>query len=975
MRLFLNKLFFTVLLSLSLSTYSQPSRHLYFNDIGQADGFSGQIFYTIYQDQYNLIWFGCGNGLYSWDGYRMKNYINNTADSSSISSSHVNAICDLNDTCLAIGTGNGVNIYNRKTDSFTTVECTKGVLVLDMALDKNNVLWVSTNNGIYSYDNNSGAYRNFCDHPKNANDYIPGNYIIGLHIHNNLVIAGAHGNVSFFDRTTNKFIHYRMPIECGIVICMIESLEEPGKYWIGTDKLLFLWDRNTDSIEVQFKNTPIKNLTYDHHNNLWVGTDNGLYLKAHKRKDFEKFSHNINDRHSLPSNIVWNTLVDRENNLWVATTNGISLTSLNQELTIHSINDIVDINQGMQFFYVSTNNNDIVLAGTWGAIIKNRNTNNSVWLHTYAPKNNSITHNRARHIYLDNDNIYWIATDMGLNSYDSKSKKTRAYNISEPSNRYKSAWMYHIAYNAGLFYLSTYDGGVFVVSRDELLRSKPMDTVISSRHFSSSSTTQPIPSNLVNGVYLNKHSRYFTTHNNGILKVPYNSSEPVEHLTSENGKLNSNLIISMESINDTTFCVTTNNSIEILTSSGEHRVAFTSIDQRINSSTLVSNNELCVNTPTKISLINLSTGKYKSFNTSNLGISPTHSVFYDTITKKLYCGGVDKYIAIDMQSINYNDSNDKPIITNLFLGDRLIKPSQNYDGNTILKSPISLSSSIELLANQNSFSLEFSTLRYSQTSSQSYVYRLKGLSDDWIVNTSGNNRATFFNVPVGKYLFEVAIQDSNELHIETVSSLEIIVLAPFYLTSEAYLLYCFLIASITFIVVKYVRRKHQRELYELERSRSLNYSQIKIDFLTNTSHELKTPLSLILGRLSMLIVNEKNPEKRQKLLSIQNSAEQIKNLTLKNLKSNLETQGLYSDLDLKPIEITNFTKTIHSSFEEKLREKSIRFSFNEPSEPIYAMIDSNLFWSVLENLLSNSIKFTPHGGSINISGLPSQNWK
>lgn len=975
------KLFFKIYLLWSLfflttNVFGAEKPNLRFSKIGLNDGFAGQTFYIAFKDSSNLMWFGGDNGLYCWDGYRMKHYMHNPDDSTSLSSTRVNLICQLDDYHIAVATINGVNIFDKRTEQFATLDFSKDAITLNLLTDANNVLWMGTNKGIFSYDIKTGKHRNFNTTVSNKNDFFPGDYVISLLYHNGTITAGTYDHISFFDASEDKFINYPMPIKCGIVICLIESREYPGKYWVGTDKMLFLWDKSTSRVDFEMYNNPIKNFTYDSNNNLWIGTDNGLFCKPqdssaitkpYHSSQYNQYYHDVNDSHSLPSNIVWNTYVDNENNLWVSTTNGIGISSLQQKVVQYPIKDIVADNSGMQFFFVTTNNDDVILAGTGGVIIKNNKSRKSTWLHTEAPERNRVTHNRTRFIHADSKGIYWIASDLGLNSYNTATNTTRSYNIVEPTNRYKSAWMYHIAEKDGLFYLSTYDGGVFVVRKSDLLASNPGEQVTSIRHYSSTSDIQPIKSNIISSVQFDDSNLYFTTYSDGIFKVPNDQSKPVERLSSQSGNLSSNFIVSMLPLSDNRFAVAYSRCVDILGPSGTKKKIIETTSP-INAIKSISENLICVNTYGEIFIVDILTGDYKTITTHNLGIAPIQSIFYDKFSQLLYCGSIDNYGTIDLHNLEPDPQSTKPTIINLLLNDQVVNPSTEYNGRVVLDKPLYMKNVIELSSDQNSFSLEFSSLRFSPMSSQRFMYRLRGLSDVWVA-TNGNNKVTFLHLPPGEYLFEIALQDRNEVDPASINTLRIIIHPPFYLSTLAFVFYGTLLSGFILLLIIYIKRRQEQRLESLERKKSLRFSQMKVDFLTNTSHELKTPLSLIMGRLSSMIVNEKNPDKRQKLLSIHNSAEQIKNLTLKNLKHNYENHGLELELELKlkSIEIVAFIDSICNSFTDKFNEKTIHFTLNKPSETIYAMLDVSQFWSVIENLLSNAIKFTPSNGSISVT--------
>lgn len=621
--------------------------------------------------------------------------------------------------------------------------------------------------------------------------------------------------------------------------------------------------------------------------------------------------------------------------------------------------------QGMQFFFVTVHGDDVILAGTGGLVITNNKTSKSIWLHTGAQNNHRLSHNRTRFVYPDSDGVYWIATDIGLNSFDTKTNTTRLYNIVEPSRKYKSDWMYHIAEKDGLFYLSTYDGGVFVVKKSDLINSKPYEEVVVVRHYSSTSSVQPIKSNIITSVVFDDENLYFVTDSEGICKVPIDESKPVQMLSTQNNKIASDFIVRVISLDTAGFAVAYNKKVEIISSKGVRKTVVETTST-INYIDVIDDKYMCVNTFGELYLVNMSNGNYKSVTTQNLGIAPIQSVFYDKASHLLYCGGIDSYGTIEVSDFEMFSESVKPVITNLLLNAEVVVPSRKYKGRVVLQKPIYKTEEITLESSQNTFSLEFSSLLFSPMSPKRFVYRLRGLSNEWVVNSMGNNKASFINVPPGKYVFEVLIQDSSNIDPQYIKSIKIIVKPPLYLSTGAWILYFIIFIGIVILVSVYLKKRQKDKIVNMEREQSLTFSQMKIDFLTNTSHELKTPLSLIIAKLSNLIVNEKNPDKRQKLLSIHNSAEQIKNLTMKNLRQGYQTEGLKIELHLKAVDIVEFTRSICEAFNDKFAEKSIEFSFVKPKDPIYVMLDSGEFCSVIENLVSNAIKFTPENGRVKV---------
>lgn len=134
-----------------------------------------------------------------------------------------------------------------------------------------------------------------------------------------------------------------------------------------------------------------------------------------------------------------------------------------------------------------------------------------------------------------------------------------------------------------------------------------------------------------------------------------------------------------------------------------------------------------------------------------------------------------------------------------------------------------------------------------------YVYRIKGLNDQWI--ELGNNRsASLVNVPAGDYLFQVKSTNADGVWVDNVASLSVHIDPVFGETVWAVLLYITMAVVIMLVVICIVLR-----ITNLQRRIDFEQqiSNLKLRFFTDISHELRTPLTLIASPIDEVISNEK----------------------------------------------------------------------------------------------------------------------
>ena len=156
-----------------------------------------------------------------------------------------------------------------------------------------------------------------------------------------------------------------------------------------------------------------------------------------------------------------------------------------------------------------------------------------------------------------------------------------------------------------------------------------------------------------------------------------------------------------------------------------------------------------------------------------------------------------------------------------------------------------------------------------------------------------------------------------------------------------------------------------RQLSELERLRA--------EFVGVASHELKTPINVMLGYLELLqdgIYGEISPKQREILETLTKQANSLTRLVKRLLDiSRFEASG--GKLDARRVDLQKLLTTLESSFSVLAKQREISFSVNHgdglPSTVIW---DEDRINEVLGNLISNAFKFTPRGGEVAITVVP-----
>jgi signal transduction histidine kinase/DNA-binding response OmpR family regulator/ligand-binding sensor domain-containing protein len=275
---------------------------------------------------------------------------------------------------------------------------------------------------------------------------------------------------------------------------------------------------------------------------------------------------------------------------------------------------------------------------------------------------------------------------------------------------------------------------------------------------------------------------------------------------------------------------------------------------------------------------------------------------------------------------------------------------------------------ITLLYSESNIGIEFSALDQSSTNKIQYAFKLSNTDKDWTY--VGNNRrfVNYTNLPSGNYKFNVKASDENGLWGDQITTLEIEILPPPYKTWWAYLAYFSIIFGLSLFMVKMITNrvllKNKLEISQIEKVKSEELAQIKLRYFTNISHELLTPLTVIMLLIESL--QKKNREDISTLEIMRTNVVRLKRLIQqilvfrKSESGNLKVKIYHND-------IIAFVKNIcQSGFQPLITEKKINFSIDSEVDSFLAYFDPDKLDKVLYNLLSNAFKYTPRGGSISV---------
>jgi len=246
--------------------------------------------------------------------------------------------------------------------------------------------------------------------------------------------------------------------------------------------------------------------------------------------------------------------------------------------------------------------------------------------------------------------------------------------------------------------------------------------------------------------------------------------------------------------------------------------------------------------------------------------------------------------------------------------------------------------------------LSFSQLDYQSVGNIVFQYRING--GRWISNAAGENSFNFTGLSYGHYRIEVRTY-CNGKYSTYKKVINLDVLAPWYLTVWAKLIYLSLVLGFMAAVIFIYLRKKKRDLEEA-----------KMQFLINATHDIRSPLTLIMEPLKKLKERLGNAEEYQADIdTIDRNAQRL--LTLVNQildKRRLDKHQM--NLSCRETNLVEFSQGLVSLFTYNANLRGINIRLEMPETPVNAWIDRNKLDKAIANLLSNAFKYTPNGGEI-----------
>lgn len=941
-----------------------------FRSLDVKSGMADNYIQSILCDQYGFMWFSTINGLSRYDGYQFKTYT--TTQLGSYNNDIEFTLEDAAGT-IWIKTPKNYYYYDREKDEIDGDIA--GILepfgingeINSLFIDRDYNLWCVAGDNLYYYKFREKLLYQLT---------IPaGKQVLQLECYNStayILLSDSYiYQVNWRSQSLTKEVQIILPTGWRQRMYM-DSLSRLWLYVIHTKGIRCYDTKKREwtlfSGHEEINNELITNVIDDGDGNIWIGTDSkGIFISCKEKNRVERIYRDIDNPFSLPNNHIGCFYIDQSDIMWVGTSKlGVAYTNLHN-ITFETyrlpkqedVNCIIEDKKGNLWLgfdgegiacYNKSQERYILFSKKEGSIPTDMivcsfmDSKGRIWFGSYGngvfyEQNGKFTTitpsheqkysiNYVRCIEEDKDGNIWLGTIMqGIYCLNSKGEIESYYTMEGTDLRTNSITTFSCANGIDL-YIGTSSG----------LYHMNTQTKIISTVGSKDPSYHLLPDNLyINYLYQDIRGLLWIGTRTGIYIYDKKTGCFV-HLSVKDG-LSHNYIRAIIEDDEKNLWVTTDNGVTNIV------ISKTPKDD--------ASKFLC----------------YPYFKEDGIGnmIFNNHSIAL-TRQGEILMGGSGAYLRINPHFIKHIENSHPVVFTSLYLANqRMNVGTRNSNGRVILQKNVQLLDEITMDYSDSNFALEVSSMNYGALHKLQYIYRLNE-NEEWI--KLEGNRIYFNKLLPGKHKLEVKVDEgSHTYRSDKPTTLILRVEPPLWLSKPAYILYILITIGIVLYVYCNMRRRHilslQRQKQKMEITQRHEMNEAKMRFFTNVSHDLRTPLSLIITPLEKLLTINIEKKIRDEIELIHRNAETLLN-EVNLLLDFRQLDQEKAQLNLSYGNFSDFVRDVCNSFSPEAHKKGIGLRMQINILNLEMDFDHNKIQRILFNLLSNAVKFNNQNGEIAI---------
>ena len=933
-----------ILLIITLCFVQSGHAKVYFHHLGTSEGLSQLSVMSISQDELGRMWFGTLEGLNCYDGDRILSY--------------------------------------KPSAAYPLL----GNQVFNIVNDRQGNLFFTSDNKLIHFD----IY-------KEDFTCLRENNTTALFAHDHRVWMASADSIFTWNGTKNQFdFFYTHPLISAISSIYIDA---DNNLWIGSQDGLYLIENNNQPEHIIPRGS-VRSLYQDSHGNMWIAMfRDGAYLIPYQK---ETPKHITEGENSLSSNDVRSFIEDNQGNLWIATFGGLNKLDTQGRFTYYKEDILPGSLQHSSIFPVYKDVQGTIWLGTYfsGVHYFNPDADFFTYYARGANRDDCLSFSIIGKMVEDKHGDVWICTGGGgLNRLNRKTGKFVHYLMDGTPNsipfnslmciEYDEAHdrLYIGTYSKGLFSLDIASGKIKHFSNFSYYGASLMHLEIHGKqlYFLTTEglfimdtdrgeiTRLPIPkahSSRGSAFTVDANNYLWIAQRDQLLRINLHIPQDIQkYKYGENGlgKFPVSRIIGDQQGN--IYLGTIGSGLFHYDSIGDTFVAYTAEDKWLQSNycydiALFGPDYLIVSGEQGLTILSLQKKIVKP-------VSLKNRLYFSAINEgcgllvcrdgEVFVGGMD-----GMTSFMGNRLFDSIPSYNIYFSSLAVNNQPIQVGTSgILQNILPLTTNIDLKHYQSSIAINFTSNNYIQNLQQSnYEYKLEGFDNDWIKTTE--KKIVYTNLNPGHYILFVREQEG-----EHTAQLKFVIHSPWYATWAAYIGYALIISVVIYTLIRNrqakMRLQYSLEKEKMEKKKNEEITQAKLQFFANISHDFRTPLTLIMSQLEMLLQHKGNSLfVHTRLLKVYRNTFQLRELISELLDFRKFEKG-DTRLKVSYMDLIPFLRYIYNDFQELASSQNIDFSFTPEIGTATCWFDAKQLRRVFSNLLSNAFKYTPEGGAVTMT--------
>ena len=939
----MKKLCFIAILLVGAPLFVLSATSYFFHTVNVKDGLADNFVRDVVRDSYGYLWFSTINGLSRYDGYLLRNYI---PHQSGEHSNDIHMVRETADTTLWMICDRELFTYDRKYGKWKKdglsrlkrlgVEGTFNVFYVDDRHD----LWVATEYGLYHYDYTRRAIQHFANFSKSPITHIVsrnGTTAVVTSDYKIFVVAQKEGKLLSLTQATNMTYSRDSRV----------YLDNHMNLWIfnsqslaGTQSYFSLKTRQwRQAIELnQMGEVLVNTIIEDNDGNLWLGTANGgIHVFKYQEQGLALYK--VMSMHAFKPRSCHITCFyfDNNNTMWVGSAkHGIAFADMNHpSFNLVPTGDYEDVSSMVQ----DKKGNVWIGFDGDGVMVKHATGGES---HYSALRHQLPSDIVTSLVVLPDETILVGTYGNGIARFDGN-KFSPVYS-EYPNLRYVKAMTTD---TRGNLWVATVDKGLVKIGTDQKIENYTSEN----SSLLSNGVLCLACDSLRNLIYIGTSTGVSVY---DCLKGNFVHHEPLDRLK---GSYVSSLLVWNHNV---LFAGTRNGLWSYCPKNGI--VKYFTTDEGMSHNTVralaTSGNRVWASTGNGLTCITmqhsgdgqLTYNCFPFFDHDGLqDVVFSDDASLTTSDGTALLGSFSGYVGILPENIIAHCQKLKVQITDFRINGKIVEKSF---------------SDFTIKYNDN-LAISVSAMVPAQSQKIKYLYRYKG-EEEWM--KSPGNILYFLSLRPGTHVLQVKAVTSGMAGSE-IAELPIKVLPPLLLSNMAFLCYFIVISAILYLLFRALRRRQKRELAIKQLEINLKKYEMedeKIMFFTNISHDLKTPLTLVVAPLEKIRkINLPDPVKIELEVAWRN-ARQLYDLVLQLLDFRRLDEGM-EKMNLKHGDIVGFVRQTVQEFSYYAARKQINLETRLPASSIEINFDENKIRRILTNLLSNAFKYNTDNGNVMVA--------